>query len=113
VCTEGVPSTAVVQLLRRAAAAGTRLRVRADFDWPGLRIAAQLMALGSALPWRFSAGDYETAIFEGRTGPPLDGAHASAPWDATLPARMAAGGMSVPEERLLDALLADLAPRGG
>lgn len=113
VCTEGVPSTAVVHLLRRCVAAGTRLRVRADFDWPGLRIAAQLMALGSAQPWRFSASDYETAIVEGRTGPPLDGARASAPWDATLPARMAIAGKSVPEERLLDTLLADLAPQGG
>ncbi len=110
-CTEGVPSTAVMRFLHRALAGGTRLLVRADFDWPGLRIAAQLMAVRSAGPWRFSARDYEMAVAEGRTGPLLDGPHATAPWDAALAAVMARAGVAVPEERLLDALMKDLAAK--
>lgn len=109
VCAEGVPSTAVMELLRRAAAGGARLRVRADLDWPGLRIAAQLMAVGRAEPWRFTARDYRAAIAEGRTGPPLAGPRTTSPWDPPLTAAMAESGRSVPEERLVEALIADLA----
>jgi uncharacterized protein (TIGR02679 family) len=107
-CSEGVPTTAVMQVLRAAATRGVRLRIRADFDWPGLRIAAQLMAAGSSEPWRFSARDYEAAVADGHTGPLLGGPRTSAPWDRDLAARMADAGVSVPEERLLDALLSDL-----
>jgi uncharacterized protein (TIGR02679 family) len=112
VCVEGAPSTAVMQLLRRASARGARLRVRADLDWPGLRIAAQVMALGNAEPWRFSAADYCASVADGRVGPPLDGAPASAPWDPELRPAMARAGVSVPEERVLEALLSDLADAG-
>jgi uncharacterized protein (TIGR02679 family) len=108
VCAEGVPSTAVIELLRRSVADGAALRVRADLDWAGLRIAGQVMALGNAAPWRFSARDYEAAIAAGRIGPPLQGPPAAARWDPALPDAMLRAGASVPEERLLDALLADL-----
>jgi uncharacterized protein (TIGR02679 family) len=110
-CAEGVPSTAVLQLLGRAARGGVRIRVRADFDWPGLRIAAQLMAVGSAEPWRFGAADYENAVTARRVGPPLEGHRPSVAWDAALPAAMARAGVSVPEERVLDWLMSDLAAR--
>jgi hypothetical protein len=103
-----VPSTAVVELLRRAVVGGCALRVRADLDWAGLRIAAQVMALGRAEPWRFRAPDYETAMQAGRVGPPLQGAPTPSPWDPMLSRMMAQSGVSVPEERLLDALLGDL-----
>lgn len=108
-CAEGVPSTAVLQLLGRAARGGVRLRVHADLDWPGLRIAAQLMAVGSAEPWRLATRDYEAAVAAGRTGPPLAGPGAPAGWDTALPLAMARAGVSVPEERVMAELIADLA----
>jgi len=107
-CAEGVPSTAVMNLLHRAASGGAELRVRADLDWPGLRIAAQLMAAGSARPWHMAARDYREAVAAGRTGPPLDGPRGSSPWDPALAVAMEEAGVSVPEERLLEALLGDL-----
>jgi uncharacterized protein (TIGR02679 family) len=108
VCSEGVPTTAVTRLLERAAACGARLLVHADLDWAGLRIAGQLLALPGAEPWRLCAGDYEAAVAGGRVGPALEGRPAIAPWDPALPAAMASAGRSVPEERVLEALLRDL-----
>lgn len=109
VCTEGVPSTAVLQLLGRCVQQGARLRVRADFDWPGLRIAWQVWSLGRTEPWRFSAHDYERAVAEGRIGPVLLGGAVPVPWDPALPAAMTKAGVSVPEERLIALLVAELA----
>jgi uncharacterized protein (TIGR02679 family) len=111
ICSEGVPSTAVLLLVRRAVGQGACLRVRADLDWPGLRIAGQLMAAGNATPWRYSAADHQAALREGRIGPPLEGAPAGAAWDPALAPAMARGGVSVPEERVLDWLLDDLGGR--
>lgn len=111
VCAEGVPSTAVLEILRRAATCGARLRIRADLDWPGLRIAAQLLAVGSAEPWRLTARDYHEAIAEGRTGPRLEGRCVPSAWDRALAAAMVTAGLSVPEERLVEALVGDLERR--
>jgi uncharacterized protein (TIGR02679 family) len=108
VCTEGVPTTAVIRLLERAAEGGARLLVHADLDWAGLRIAARLLAIHGAEPWRLRAGDYEAAIAEGQVGPALEGRASSAPWDPALGPAMESAGRSVPEERVLDALLEDL-----
>src|SRR5207249_8536521 len=58
VCTEGVPSAACHRLLRSAADSGARLRVRADFDWAGLRITDSLLRHTTAEPWRMAAADY-------------------------------------------------------
>jgi uncharacterized protein (TIGR02679 family) len=107
-CSEGVPSTAVMNLLRRAASGGAELRVRADLDWSGLRIAAQLMAAGRARPWRMAVRDYREAVAAGRTGPPLDGSRVSSPWDPALAEAMGEVGVSIPEERLLEELIGDL-----
>lgn len=109
VCTEGVPSTAVLQLLARLVQHGARLRFRADFDWPGLRIAGQLSSLARAEPWCFSARDYQQAVAEGRVGPRLEGAAAPSSWDPALSAAMAREGVSVPEERMIGVLLGELA----
>ncbi len=93
------------------AGAGSLLRVRADFDWPGLRIAGSLLARPHARPWRFSAGDYDAAVRArvGRAAAPLRGAAASSPWDPSLAVAMAAAGEVVYEEELIDDLVADLA----
>ena len=113
VCSEGVPSTAVVQLLQLALAGGAKLLVRADFDWPGLRIAAQLMVLGNGRPWRFSAADYRSALDRGCKGPRLEGAPGEAAWDLDLAPAMSTGGVSIPEEQLIPELLEDLAAAQG
>lgn len=109
VCVEGVPSTAALELLRRAAAAGARVRVHADFDWAGLRIAGQVISETAGEPWRFWASDYEAALSGGAAGPALAGRPAPSPWDEGLAAAMAGAAVAVPEERVIGPLLADLA----
>jgi uncharacterized protein (TIGR02679 family) len=111
VCVEGVPSTAAMQLLRRLAASGARIHVRADFDWAGLRIAGQVMADTRGAPWRFGSADYCAAVAAGQTGPALVGPSATSPWDERLAPAMAAAGVAVPEERMLAELLADVGAR--
>lgn len=108
VCTEGVPSAACRRLLDAATQAGARLRVRADFDWPGLRIVGSALATPGAAPWRMAAADYHTAVAEG-VSTPLAGPPAPSPWDPELAVLMAEQGRTVMEERLLPALLEDLA----
>jgi len=109
VCVEGVPSTAGLELLRRASVAGARVRVHADFDWAGLRIARQVIAETGGGPWRFSVADYEAAVASGERGPALAGRPASSPWDEGLAASMAREGVAVPEERAIAALVRDVA----
>ncbi len=108
VCVEGVPSTAAVVLLRRLAAAGARIRVHADFDWAGLRIAEQVIADTRGEPWRFTAADYAAGIGAGRAGPALIGAPAASRWDEALARAMGSAGIAVPEEQVLGDLIADL-----
>ncbi len=108
VCVEGVPSTAAMELLRRLADLGAPLRVHADFDWAGLRIAGQAMAIAGAAPWRFGAGDYLAALAASGDGPALSGRVAPSLWDPALATAMSDGGVSVPEERVMAALLEDL-----
>ena len=94
VCTDGNPSTAATELLRGLAAAGCRLRVRADFDPAGLGIVHRIreLATGSST-WRFDGESY--ASVAGVPG-------ATAAFDrGTLP-------VPVHEEALLPVLLADL-----
>lgn len=108
VCLEGVPSTAAVRLLRSLQEGGAQLRVRADLDWAGLRIAAPILRLPGTTPWRFGAGDYLEALAGGARGPALEGAPAPSPWDEQLAREMSRAGASVPEELVLARLVADL-----
>ena len=108
VCVEGVPSTAAVVLLRHLAAAGAQVRVHADFDWAGLRIAEQVIVETRGEPWRFTAADYAAGIAAGRVGPGLIGTPAASRWDETLARAMGSTGIAVPEEQVLGDLLADL-----
>jgi uncharacterized protein (TIGR02679 family) len=104
VCTEGVPSAAVHELLRAVPPA--RLRWRNDFDWAGVRLtAAALARYPEAAPWRMGAADYRSAP---ASGPVLAGRPADTPWDPALRDAMRRCGRAVMEERLLDRLLADL-----
>lgn len=108
VCTEGVPSAACHRLLGDAARAGARLHWRADFDWTGLRITADALVRHGARPWRMTAADYTAALGKGESTP-LTGPSAASPWDPELARAMAESGSTVMEERLLPALLSDLA----
>jgi len=56
VCFSGNPSVVGLMLAERV-----QLRYHADFDWPGIAIAARLIEAG-ALPWRISAQDYADAV---------------------------------------------------
>ncbi len=108
ICLEGVPSTAASQLLQGLHRSGARIRVRADFDWAGLRIAGRIMASTAAQPWRFSLLDYEAALGAGKEGPVLEGPPVPAAWDPGLTEALVRRGRSVPEELLVGALLEDL-----
>lgn len=112
VCTEGRPSVAAARLLDALVAAGAVLHARADFDWPGVRIARDLLARTGSLPWRFGAADYEAARRRraGRATARLVAGDATpTPWDPTLAVAMTKSGEAVFEEELLAQLLADLA----
>lgn len=113
VCTEGRPSVAATRLLDLLGAGGARFRVRADFDWPGVSIACDTFArLPGALPWRFTAADYEATVARRRSpSRSLDGVPSSTPWDERLAAVMTETSEAVYEEELLDDLLSDLATR--
>jgi uncharacterized protein (TIGR02679 family) len=110
VCTEGRPSVACTRLLTSLATAGCEVRYHGDFDWPGLRIAADVLHATGGSAWRFGASDYLTAIERGGPGRrPLHGTPATSPWDPDLAEAMQEKGEVVHEEDVLDDLLADLA----
>lgn len=112
VCTQGQPGTAALALLRALAVAGAALRYHGDFDWGGIRIANALRRQVAWTPWRYRAADYRTAV--GAVVPrsrsrELTGSPVEADWDPALASALAALGVPVEEEQVLDALLADLA----
>jgi uncharacterized protein (TIGR02679 family) len=109
ICTEGRPSTAFHRLASAVVAGGGQLRYHGDFDWPGVSIAASVMARHGAVPWRFGAPDYLAGVRAASgervslSGPPLP-----TPWDPSLTLVMAETGQVVYEESVTDALLSDL-----
>lgn len=112
VCTEGMPAAAQHALLLQLAAAGARLRYHGDFDWPGIAIANAVIDACGALPWRFSAGDYRTAVDNmAEATRPLNGAAVNARWDAALTQAMELHGRAIDEEALASMLLPDLDTR--
>ena len=102
VCVEGQPGSAAWAVLD---AVGPRARYHGDFDWPGLRICADVLARTGGQPWRFDAASYRAAP----KGLELSGARVESPWDRALADELARCGRAVHEEAVLDALLADLA----
>jgi uncharacterized protein (TIGR02679 family) len=111
VCTEGQPSVACRNLLRRLEEAGASLRYHGDFDWGGLRIANGLFREFSALaPWRYDSSEYMRITTGYRGGFTLSGHPVEAAWDPLLRSRMEQEGRGHHEESVLDDLLNDLAP---
>jgi len=102
VCFSGNPSVVGLMLAERV-----KLRYHADFDWPGIAIAARLIEAG-ALPWRISAQDYADAVEISDARLHLVGRAVATPWDPLLEATMGRVGLAVHEESLLPLLIDDL-----
>jgi uncharacterized protein (TIGR02679 family) len=101
ICTGGRPSDAVRLLLASLHGAGAHLRHHGDFDDAGVQILRDLELRYGAVPWRFDAeGLREALLGRGRPVP--------VPWPATLEEAVRRCSRSLPEELLLDELLADL-----
>jgi uncharacterized protein (TIGR02679 family) len=116
VCTEGRPSVACWRLLATLREGGCELRYHGDFDWPGLQIAAAVLAEPGTTPWRMGADDYLAALDEsaagGSTTDPerarLRGTATESPWDPGLATAMRQRGAVVYEEDVIDLLVDDL-----
>lgn len=106
VCTQGMPNAATQTLLRQLAAAGAQLRYHGDFDWPGIRIAAWIMRLLRATPWRYKSEEYLRAPAKKK----LEGNPVATDWDPPLAAAMQRRGLVVHEEAVAAELLDDLGP---
>ncbi|MFF4606016.1 TIGR02679 family protein [Streptomyces sp. NPDC001339] len=108
VCVEGNLSLAARALLTQLADSGSPIAYHGDFDWGGVRIAAGVLRLPGAAPWRYNAPAYLTAVGRGLGTPLTSGAPVPTPWDPALGEAIAEHGIRVEEEHLLDQLLADL-----
>jgi uncharacterized protein (TIGR02679 family) len=108
-CTEGRPSTAFHRLVGLAVGVGAELWYHGDFDWPGVSIAAGVIARYGGRAWRMGASDYRRAP---RSGVSLAGDPMETPWDAELREAMCSAGHAVYEEMVGDQLLADLSDYG-
>lgn len=107
VCLGGQPSGAATILLDQLAAARGQLRYHGDFDWGGLRIANWVIRRTGAVPWRYDAAAYTTAV-TAAPGRSLSGAPTDASWDPRLCPAMCAHQRRVEEEQVLDDLIVDL-----
>ncbi len=110
VCVEGRPSVAANLLLHELQNTGSRLHYHGDFDWPGLAIAAPIIAAGAA-PWRFGTTDYRDGLTLNTRLKrlPAPTGRVWTPWDHTLARTMLDHLMAIEEEAVIDRLLADLA----
>ena len=110
ICVEGRPSVAANLLLHELRNTGSELCYHGDFDWPGLAIAAPVIAVG-AVPWRFGATDYRDGLtLNNRLKRlPAPVGMVQTPWDQALAYTMLEHLMAVEEETVIDWLLADLA----
>ena len=109
VCLSGEPTTAGRRLVAALAAGGARLRYHGDFDPDGVAIANRIIG-PTVAPWRFAADDYLAAVASARALDRFRSPAVDASWDPELRSAMAAAGVVVYEEQVLDALVADLAP---
>lgn len=110
ICTEGIPSSATLHLLDLFARCGAKFRVRADFDWNGIRIVGHLLTRypGSSV-WRFSEKDYRTGLELAPEGIlPLAGSPAFSPWEPGLTDAMREANRPIFEEQLAGILVRDL-----
>jgi uncharacterized protein (TIGR02679 family) len=104
--TSGRSTLVVLEVLRRLAESGAHIRYHGDFDWPGIAMVNQLVALFGAQPWRMSADDY----LDSPARLPLVGSEVAPAWDADLGAAMRHRDLAVHEEAVLGELLDSLWP---
>ncbi|GAB3546983.1 uncharacterized protein (TIGR02679 family) [Actinopolyspora lacussalsi] len=129
VCVSGWPNSAAILLLRELTAHGVIPRYHGDFDGEGLRITGHLVERVGVRPWRMFAADYlaapagssgagsDGAGSDGtasggagsRRGGPATGSVPDTPWEPELAAAVREHGVAVPEERLAETLLDELA----
>lgn len=109
VCVEGQLSAAARALLGHLVVRGARLMYHGDFDWGGVRIAAGVLTLPGATPWRYDAGSYLAAVRRGLGNPLTNGVPCDTIWDPPLRDAIELRGVRVEEEHLIAELLADLA----
>ncbi len=111
-CTQGQPAVVVLRLVDMLGELGATLHYHGDFDWPGVAIANTMIGGRGCVPWRFGAGEYESALARLAPGvgrlPALEGRPVEACWDPDLTPTMSRAARVVHEELLLDDLLADL-----
>lgn len=111
ISTDGQPSAAQQTLLTQLVKAGAQLLYHGDFDWPGLQIGNEVMRAWKAIPWRFSAKDYEASLSnQAYLRYRLDGAAVRASWDEALAPMMQRCDTAIAEEAVAEALLQDLDP---
>lgn len=108
VCTEGQPSSAFHRLITRLTEQGSDIAYHGDFDWPGIRIASEVLGRYQGAPWRMGAGDYVESVNR-FGGIPLSGVQAPTAWDPSLSVAMSDRATVIYEEQVIDDLLADLA----
>ena len=113
VCTGGWPGSAVTGLLETLGAQGATFSHHGDFDWDGLAISRWLRERYAVSTWRYDVDAYRRSL--AATAAP--GATLLAPRrrfddDDPLADALRATGRSVPEEAVLDGLIADLAAVG-
>jgi uncharacterized protein (TIGR02679 family) len=108
VCTEGEPSVACLRLLHAAVTCGATVRWHADFTWAGLRSTAAAVRRLRAEPWLMGSAEYQAGLAAG-LAEPMTGQPEPSPWDPRLADLMRSAGRGISEERVLPAVLADLA----
>ena len=110
VCTGGWPSTAALRLLRALVAGGASLHLHGDMDADGLRILRRVIDLTGGRPWRMDAGTYErhAAAGEPSPAPPSGWVDAIGAELREVADAITTSARAVPEELVLDELLADL-----
>lgn len=104
ICTEGIPASATKRLLRQLAESGSRIHLRADYDWTGLHIVDHLLTMPGTRLWRMDAATYETIP----ASVPLAGCEFSPDWCQDLVAATRKRGLAGYEEQIVDRLLKDL-----
>ncbi|ALG85309.1 TIGR02679 family protein [Gordonia phthalatica] len=108
VCTEGQPSSAVMEVLAILTSRGARCRYHGDFDWAGLRIAQFVASKVPWSPWRYGVQDYLEAIGPDAPSIGLSDDRAESAWDPALSVAMAEHGLAVEEEAVAALLAEDL-----
>lgn len=108
VCTNGNPTSAVVELVDQLAASGVDLHYHGDFDAAGIAICRRMADRGCT-PWMMSTLDYLEAVERaGTQGVPLPHDSASAgstPWDPALEAEFDGRRCVVHEELVVAEVL--------